>query len=93
MKRRDVIRLIPLSAAGLSSLPLNAVSRELYLEKTYTEHSGPLAMQYIGKAMERLTWIRENQTENLMADVLAALRLKQCCRTRMVCAVDYRRYY
>ncbi len=34
-----------------------------------------------------------DQTENLMADVLTALRLKQCCRTRMVCAVDFRRYY
>ena len=74
MKRRDAIRLIPLSAAGLSSLPLSAISRELCLKKSCAENSGPLSMQYIGKAMERLTWIRENQTENLMEAAYAIAR-------------------
>lgn len=30
---------------------------------------------------------------NLMADVLADLRLTDCCRTRMITAMDFRTYY
>ncbi len=77
MKRRDALRLIPLSAVGLSSFPLNAFSRELYQKNTYGKHSEPLSLQYIGKVMERLTWIRENQTENLMEAAYAIARTVQ----------------
>lgn len=34
-----------------------------------------------------------SRRENLMADVLDALRLQQCCRTHMVTAMDFRKYY
>ena len=33
------------------------------------------------------------QTENQMGDVLAALNLSQCCRTRMITCQDFRKYY
>lgn len=33
------------------------------------------------------------QEDNMMVDVLDALRLTKCCRTRMTSAMDFRDYY
>ena len=35
----------------------------------------------------------QGQRDNLMADVLDALRLTSCCRTRLCTAMDFRAYY
>ncbi len=62
MIRRDVIRMLPLGgllAAGRSWAACEAGS-------ACAMNAEPLARQYSTKIRERLTWIRQNQTENLM---------------------------
>ena len=66
MKRRDVIRLFPLSIAGIAGMSQNVFAGKMPLKKQYSSRQKPLAIQYSKKVRERLTWIRENQTENLM---------------------------
>ena len=61
MKRRDAIRLIPLSIAGLSSLPLNSFSSEKLFHRFESGQEEPLAISYTKKIRERLKWIRDTE--------------------------------
>ena len=63
MKRRDVIRILPLSIAGMAGLTGHALSEQIPVKKK-SGHNEPLSMQYIAKVIDMLTWIRENQSEN-----------------------------
>ena len=63
MKRRYAIRLFPLSIASIAGLTKIVFSEEPAIKIDKPE---PLALQYSQKVRARLTWIRENQTENLM---------------------------
>ena len=71
MKRRDAIRIIPLSIVGISEMARYAVSESNPLPSFSSE---PLSMQYVSKVIDMLTWIRENQTENLLEAAYAIAR-------------------
>ena len=73
MKRRDAFRLISLSIAGVTSLSKKVLSSEMLLKHGESKHE-PLAIRYIRKIRERLTWIRETQTEDLMEGAYAIAR-------------------
>ncbi len=66
MKRRDAIRMVPLSMAGLAAAARRVSGQEPDWGKRWPEGREPLAVEYSRKVRERLAWIRENQTENLM---------------------------
>ncbi|MFC1574209.1 hypothetical protein ACFL30_03415, partial [Candidatus Latescibacterota bacterium] len=71
MKRRDVVRLVPLSIAGMAS---RAFGNDLSMKKNCSGHNEPLSVQYSKRVKERLNWIRINQTENLMEAAYAIAR-------------------
>ena len=65
MKRRDAIRIMPLSVAGMAGMAGNVFG----VEKTGKAVIGkgePLALQYSKKVRARLDWIHDNQSMNLM---------------------------
>ena len=66
MKRRDAIRLFPISLAGVAGMARQVVGGEMDTEKEREDNDEPLALQYSKKVRERLSWIHENSTENLM---------------------------
>ncbi len=82
MKRRDMIRIFPLSLAGMAGMA-GAAHRAFGavndFDKRWPVVEGePLAKLYSKRIRERLTWVRENQSESLMeaahaiADTVAA---------------------
>ncbi|MBT4483889.1 MAG: hypothetical protein HOC71_09455 [Candidatus Latescibacteria bacterium] len=62
MKRRDAIRILPLSIAGMAG---HALSEKMPVKQNSGYHE-PLSMRYVTKVIDMLTWIRENQSENLL---------------------------
>jgi uncharacterized phosphosugar-binding protein len=79
MKRRDALRLFPLSLAGMAGMTHRAFGADNDWDKRWPVVPGePLAKLYSQRVCERLTWIRENQSESLMeaahaiADTVAA---------------------
>lgn len=74
MKRRDAVRIVPLSLAGIAGFSRLVMGDEKIPRKRFTGHDEPLAMQYSRKVRERLTWIRENQSESLMEAAHAIAR-------------------
>ncbi|MFC1692469.1 hypothetical protein ACFL1R_03125 [Candidatus Latescibacterota bacterium] len=76
MNRRKAIKVIPLTAVCMSKLIRKAHSTG---ESSYSADNStePLAIQYTKKVRERLTWIRENQAENLMEAAYAIARTFQ----------------
>ncbi len=63
MKRRDAVRILPLSLAGLASMASGAFGGELAKD---TIGKVPLALQYSKKVRKRLNWVRDTQSQNLM---------------------------
>lgn len=74
MKRRDAIHLLPLSLAGIAGMTQQALGKGAGPNKRTKGLDEPLAMQYSRKVRERLTWIRENQSESLMEAAYAIAR-------------------
>jgi uncharacterized phosphosugar-binding protein len=74
MKRRDAIRVFPLSLAGIAGMTQQIFGKEIFSKKQRSGLHEPLAIQYSKKVRERLTWIHENQTENLMEAAYAIAR-------------------
>ena len=82
MKRRDMIRMFPItfaSAAGMAGAVGRALAADNDWDKRWPVVEGePLAKVYSKRIRERLTWVRENQSEGLMeaahaiADTVAA---------------------
>ncbi len=72
MKRRDAICMVPLSVAGMAGMARRACAQSL--EGKTTRFDERLAVRYSKKVRERLAWIRENQTENLMEAAYAIAR-------------------
>ena len=74
MKRRDVIRLIPLTLAGAAGIAQKAFSQDLRYDypavdnykKSFLPPSEPLSLRYTKKIRDMLVWIRETQSENLL---------------------------
>ena len=52
-----------------------------------------LKKQLNSRVNPALVPIDPSQDENMMGDVLDALRITKCCRTHMITAVDFREYY
>ncbi len=82
MKRRDMIRFFPLSLAGMAGMT-GAAHRAFGADNDWDKRwpvveGEPLAKVYSKRIRERLTWVRENQSEGLMeaahaiADTVAA---------------------
>jgi len=74
MKRRDMLRLIPVSLAGFSGVSTGARASEKQIKSRNTKFSEPLAIQYLKKIRERLTWIRQTQSEDLLEGAYAIAR-------------------
>ncbi|MDP2982819.1 MAG: hypothetical protein Q8O92_05770 [Candidatus Latescibacter sp.] len=74
MKRREAIRLFPISLAGMTGMAQQVFGGEMKEKEERENNDEPLAMQYSKKVRERLTWIRQNQTENLMEAAHAIAR-------------------
>ncbi len=69
MKRRDAIRIFPLSIAGMAGMTgmaRRASGADNDWDKRWPDTGEPLALQYSKRIRERLTWIRETQSEALM---------------------------
>ncbi len=69
MKRRDVLRLVPASTAGIMLM----FSR-LCGVKAQTNSPPPLALRYINKVIDMLSRIRATQSENLLEAAYAVAR-------------------
>lgn len=82
MKRREAVRLIPLSFAGLSALPTGLPAEtgtSLSLQDGAQE---PRSFQYLKKVTAMLRRIRETQSENILAasnTVTRTIRNKRTC--------------
>ena len=74
MNRREALRTIPLGLAGLHSIPslLSAAPQHDLCSAACT--GAPLAIKYLHKVKEMLTWIRENQSENMLEAAYAIAR-------------------
>lgn len=74
MKRRDAMRLVPLSIAGVTGMANRVSAKNMRGLAPEAGTGSPLAVQYTCKVQERLTWIRENQSESLMEAAYAIAR-------------------
>jgi uncharacterized phosphosugar-binding protein len=74
MKRRKALQTIPLSAAGMYGAAQAAFGNDMCTDNASTGNNGSLADQYRKKIIERLTWVRENQSESLMEAAYAIAR-------------------
>lgn len=75
MERREVLRLIPLTIAGLASNPIKVFTQQKCgcpMHSSMLHES--LALQYLNKSMEMLQWIRETQSENMLEAAYAIAR-------------------
>lgn len=66
MRRREAIKLVPLSLAGITGVTANTFCSTADAKSGFRDCEKPLAVRYSEKVRERLTWIRENQSESLM---------------------------
>jgi len=75
MKRRDALKLVPLSIAGLAAKADRAFAREVTLGYPESPRKGEsLSGLYQRKIRDLLFWIRENQSENLLEAAYAMAR-------------------
>ncbi|MFC1651134.1 hypothetical protein ACFL2X_06145 [Candidatus Latescibacterota bacterium] len=74
MKRRKAMQAIPLSIAGVYGFTRSAFGKNMCENKACADKNGSLAMGYRNKIIERLTWVRENQSESLMEAAYAIAR-------------------
>jgi uncharacterized phosphosugar-binding protein len=74
MKRREAIRMVPLSLAGMAGMTRRGFGDEINWGRRWPGNEEPLAVEYSRKVRERLSWIRANQSENLMEAAYAIAR-------------------
>ncbi len=77
MNRREAIRIMPLSIAGITGIAQTVFAGEKGLKAVKRHHPDSLSAQYLKKVRERLLWIRENQSENLMEAAYGIARTVQ----------------
>ena len=80
MKRREMLRLFPFTAAGIAGIYDSALAFG-GPEKHGGKLASPDAMTYIDTVIEMLTWIRENQAENILEAAYAVARTARNGRT------------
>jgi len=67
MKRRDMLKLVPLSIAGMATAADRALAQEITLGYPESPRPGEsLSALYQRKVRDILLWIRHNQSENLL---------------------------
>jgi len=74
MKRREAMQLFPISIAGIAGMARRVYGKDVRSGKHGSRSDEPLALRYSKKVRERLSWIHENQTENLMEAAHAIAR-------------------
>jgi len=77
MIRRDALRLIPLSGAGMAGLTALATAQDMCAGKCQgmmNPPGEPLAIRYTKKVREMLRWIRLTQADNLLESSYAIAR-------------------
>ncbi len=72
MKRRNALKALPLAVAGLAGFATRG--QAMKTEAVVAKDGIPLALQYLDLVKERLTYIRETQTEDLMEGAYAIAR-------------------
>lgn len=77
MKRREIIKLMPLSLAGMTGAARYAFGREMSGVARPVETTDRLGLVYLETVRNRLDWIRENQSENLLEAAYAIARAHQ----------------
>ena len=93
MKRRDTLRLLPLSIAGLAGMAHDAFAQkpvpfgsgvygDAALIKKKQDHPKPLSVQYLHTVHDMLTWIRHTQSENLLE---ASYAIARAVRNKATC--------
>ena len=66
MKRRETLRLIPLSFAGIAGMTQSVYAQERYNNRSGIHPHEPLAIRYTKQVRDMLIRIRETQSENLL---------------------------
>jgi uncharacterized phosphosugar-binding protein len=70
MRRRDAVRLIPLSFAAMTAGAGNPLSAEMMggpmCPKMQGQPMNPLSLRYLDKVKEMLGWIKSTQSENIL---------------------------
>ncbi len=84
MKRRDMIRMIPFSAAGFAAMAASATARPRRQGPMFNAPmygGAPTGMTYVEKVVDMLEWIRRNQSENILEAAYALSRTVRNGRT------------
>ncbi len=74
MKRRDAVRIIPLTLAGIGNLIQKAAAEQACIGSCSTGSNVPAGLRYQENVLNMLTWVRENQSENLLESAYAISR-------------------
>ena len=74
MKRRDLLKLIPFSYAGITYPVTYSPAAENSIDCNQSMDSEPLAISYTRKICEMLKWIRNTQSENILETSHAVAR-------------------
>ena len=72
MRRRDALKMIPLTGAAMAGIGTTGMAMET--DAVVAKAGEPLALQYLALVKERLEWIRETQSEDLMEGAYAIAR-------------------
>lgn len=74
MKRREIIKLVPLALTGAAGAARTAFGREMSGVAREVETTDKLGLVYLKTVRDRLDWIRETQSENLLEAAYAFAR-------------------
>ncbi|MFC1607434.1 hypothetical protein ACFL47_05630 [Candidatus Latescibacterota bacterium] len=74
MKRRETLRLIPLSIAGFVGCARKSFGYKTPSPQLKTDYTNSLAYRYTEKVKDMLAWIRETQSENMLEASYAVAR-------------------
>ncbi|MDP2984422.1 MAG: hypothetical protein Q8O92_13980 [Candidatus Latescibacter sp.] len=74
MRRRDTFRLIPLAALSMGGMALRSYAQENRPLPAPGGMGEPFSMRYLKRVREKLTWIRENQSQNILEAAYAIAR-------------------
>ena len=91
MKRRNALKILPLSLIGATYQVQNVLSQNPrydhpILSKPERQSDKPLAVQHLRKVREMLLWIRETQSENLLE---ASYAIAQTVKNKRTCWIQW----
>jgi len=74
MKRRDAVRIIPLTLAGIGNVLQKVSAEQACINSCGSGSNVPAGLRYQENVLNMLTWVRENQSENLLESAYAISR-------------------